>query len=1105
MKKLFTSLLLLGVALCSWGAISVKSFTADGVLTLTSSEGDSFTSFYDNLTDAQKTEWYGSVTKLVLDGAGFTNADFNGGKMGEFIANCAGSGKTLYLDLTNASGLVSKVTYTSTETNPVKDPQYIPSGSATEVECDADYETKYYYDRGGKTYVTPGVDYTDDSQYPYIFQEGGTWKIKFNQNDTSDLQTEQVWYYTYNGSKITIDNPYDGKLNWETKKYRATVIDKPFAFGIVDQNNSVQQNYGGTYINGITFPKGDNFTAIPEKLCCTSICPNLETVVWGDQLEWIGANAFRGGLESNNQFASASELKKIGTMDAEGNVTFPTITLTAEEGVLDEGVVKFPSTLKVIGLDAFYECTDFRYVNLDLPNLVKVDAAAFNMYRDNLNQLDSVQMPSKTNTSLKFWGNQVFSSSHVKTLDFRYCEGIKHFAYDGTSSMGEMDHNPVTGGQGYNTFYWHHFLKELILPPNLEYISCGDENSSIAVECPALETIRFTGVAKFNDEGTALLNGFEIGPSAFVSRTSLKNIYFAENSNIAVIGEAAFSGCTGIQTVSMGGKGKYDANCNIINPLVINKMAFFKNTALENLTLSDNITIIGEQAFDQTSSLGEVSIPASVQTIKTKAFNECPQLTKVVFEDTKCPNCDNVENMPQMLIEGYAFMNAQNVLDVFINNRTPIICTNKAFAFDITFGQSNVNNAMATLHYPEGQEEHYTNLGHYLTDDIAADPGKFQRWLVEHFAVAQDPPSQNGWHEFVNSGPSKADPDPTPDFPEGVILRTFSEVRYACIVPEGIKAFVVNGVKKTADGQSYELSLYPVQVIPAKTGVILYGQPNARDSYGNPTLSMTPVRFAPIGAVVNGQEVTTEQGKPLRRENWKELDDDEQKKIKDPFSETMMTERAMYKNYLMPTSDDEGNGLDLGPTERDANNKVIFRNFAMQRYSNTENLSVDYPLSSIDKDFVGFFRCLKNPNKWPAGYAYLRLSAVADKTQELEEEFTESTGAEIIVNQFGNYYKDFKKGEQNATLVDLREKGYWTAAVWNNPLPNWGKRSNAFSGETPHFIFTGEMEEETDGVVTLTIPADENSNGGYYTLQGVKVNNPTKGVYILNGKKVVIK
>ena len=42
--------------------------------------------------------------------------------------------------------------------------------------------------------------------------------------------------------------------------------------------------------------------------------------------------------------------------------------------------------------------------------------------------------------------------------------------------------------------------------------------------------------------------------------------------------------------------------------------------------------------------------------------------------------------------------------------------------------------------------------------------------------------------------------------------------------------------------------------------------------------------------------------------------------------------------------------------------------------------------------------------------------------------------------------------------------------------------------------------------MTLVIPAAETvQDGVYYTLQGVKVEHPTKGVYIRNGKKVVVK
>ena len=45
--------------------------------------------------------------------------------------------------------------------------------------------------------------------------------------------------------------------------------------------------------------------------------------------------------------------------------------------------------------------------------------------------------------------------------------------------------------------------------------------------------------------------------------------------------------------------------------------------------------------------------------------------------------------------------------------------------------------------------------------------------------------------------------------------------------------------------------------------------------------------------------------------------------------------------------------------------------------------------------------------------------------------------------------------------------------------------------------------DETDGIADMTRkPVDD---GVYYNLNGVRVDNPTKGVYVVNGKKVVVK
>ena len=48
-------------------------------------------------------------------------------------------------------------------------------------------------------------------------------------------------------------------------------------------------------------------------------------------------------------------------------------------------------------------------------------------------------------------------------------------------------------------------------------------------------------------------------------------------------------------------------------------------------------------------------------------------------------------------------------------------------------------------------------------------------------------------------------------------------------------------------------------------------------------------------------------------------------------------------------------------------------------------------------------------------------------------------------------------------------------------------------------------DEMTAGIGATLIDKSEMTNNRYYTLDGRCVEHPTKGVYIVNGKKVVIK
>ena len=1274
MKKLFTSLLLLGVALCSWGQASTTS-------TSLSSDGKTLTVVYDAAipTDLEGlktyikgklnlTEFPTTVETLKLTGA-FTNGDFaKDAKVHKLVEVCSKPNAPIILDLSSCSDLVSKVKYTgtgkkdwtsknfeyvygeTTEKDVTKGTLYFENGKLYDgshgeggnLLTDTQNNKKYYslwfdgdneYDEShgtidqldtdantGKKYyeamydVTKGCEFTSDpnslegpddtgNKYYSTWLAGSKTKEQYNTWDPeyaflsavegkSEQELAQLTTINFNGecqvnwniqyTQCTISY-YGGSQTCTLTKQKFYVeenhkfylkeerhyLDAEEDWYYVDSGNTYivdescvtvpdanQPNVGvaaipvgggtaftiakeyGERLKGIYFPNGTNFTAIPDNLCNVDNCPNLESVVWGDQLEWIGKNAFKGAIKKDGQRGAYSKLAYVN-----GNTT--------------KGKVTFPSTLKVISIDAFYGCKEFTEVDLNLPYLVKVDAAAFNMVDDNQNKLTKVTLPTSTNTTLKFWGNQVFSSSHITELNFRYCEGITNFAYDTQNAMGEgtWENPDQSGAPAVCTFYWHQYLENLILPPNLAYISGGDANSSIVKECTSLTRLEFTGRGEYG-ENCNLTNGLIIPKMAFA------------------YSDSQLDGYTPIQ-VTVGG-------------------ATSKLSSLQNVILSDNIIRINEQAFSNTS-IKSIAIPASVQEIEKHAFSECRLLTTVIFDDIR-EDCD-CDPYPTVIKgdtgQGQgAFNNCNAVSDVYINTSALLRCENNAFDASNTWGRGDAGKDFATLHFPIENIDNYVNLKHALTDMEATDPDLFHDWLMEHYKQAGIP-YQNGWYEFINSGPSKGTTDPGT---QEIILSTFSDWNYSYLVPDGLRAYVVNHIGTDANG-NYELTLQRIVAIPAKTGVILYGHPNGKTQAGKPTLSLTPVAFAKKDDVVTvggkTYKLEYDQGAPLSRDNWTTLqqrdpedfakfknfleptssptpadvtkleneiqsiqnkinettDSEEKSKLQKQLAtvqaeksylEALMAAHPEWKNgengeykggkYIKPFENLENeNPFKVVPSETN----VAYRNFGMSRYSKTKNLSKsdDGKLQDGDDDYEAFFRLIAG--YYPSGKAYLRLKA---------DEYTEKTGAEILVKKDDGttpYYYEVNGGNSTVGGVspgdfyDARQISALNPDGWWNPdhgfdweiaeqefeykddanikakRMNWGKRPSRFqpNPSLPNHapIYLGELGEDADGIVKLVIPANLISDGEYYTLQGVKVNNPTKGVYIRNGKKVIIK
>ena len=165
-----------------------------------------------------------------------------------------------------------------------------------------------------------------------------------------------------------------------------------------------------------------------------------------------------------------------------------------------------------------------------------------------------------------------------------------------------------------------------------------------------------------------------------------------------------------------------------------------------------------------------------------------------------------------------------------------------------------------------------------------------------------------------------------------------------------------------------------------------------------------------------------------------------------------------WNNYLKPTV----TAIDkLGNADTDADGKILHRFFGLANFHSTKY----YKQYQTGDDYIGFFRLTQNGQSG-ANKAYLSIPAntVVD----------DGAGA-----KFG--YIDFN--------------GQFLGNETDDPSnPSLAKMAIVF-------------DDEDDGGSTTTVtevkPNSTDADASFYTLQGVKVSRPVKGVYIHNGKKFI--
>ena len=283
----------------------------------------------------------------------------------------------------------------------------------------------------------------------------------------------------------------------------------------------------------------------------------------------------------------------------------------------------------------------------------------------------------------------------------------------------------------------------------------------------------------------------------------------------------------------------------------------------------------------------------------------------------------------------------------------------------------------------------------------------------------------------------------------GKLLRTYTSAVDVVPVNDDVQIFAAYSYEKGSKNETGygdetgTVKLYRIKFIPANQGVVLFA-PNSPVADGTKTkMEVVPAYSATVKRYSRNAYDYIEK--------WAESETKEDIWV---FDHNYSEGQNKWNNYMIPVLAD----TKVTQFYYDENNEWSGRVFSFTRLSQTDAGRGKIVADSED-DYYGFFRAAGNVK---ASYSYLMLP-------------------KTVMTSNGQILGQIQDGSNKKEDI----KNFSKSMVW-------------FEG------IDAPMDNETTGISELK---DNSSNidAAYYTLQGVKVVKPVKGIYIHQGKKVIVK
>jgi|GEM_PF-1948053 len=435
-------------------------------------------------------------------------------------------------------------------------------------------------------------------------------------------------YYTpYELKELTIEDGSTpltlGRSLFSNCALKSVYIGRDLEYTIKEENRYDQTYYGAPFeynetLKSVVF--GDSVTTIKEYTFWN--CSNLKSVKTGESLSKLEPNCFSSTLDTI--------FFKISTPPSGTSL-----------GVYSKKLIAFvPKGTAATWRNNYYwksqiiidEDEEILFVELTEPGslaskIIEKGTLPANVaklkIKGELNDTDWGILKPSSMGQLYYLDLSEVTNDSIPTKQFQ-----NTYSYSTNVSIKDVVFQKTLKRIGDYAFdYCHRLSGDLVLPQTIERIgACAMRGTSFSsIVLPDKEIIavvdssafdRYVGSSSLpvsaSTETVWIGKNWKIGTTAFRSNTALKDVSIGRN---AKIGEQAFANCNALNTL------KLSENTSIGNK------AFYGNSSLVALNIPGNGTTMGNNAFESCYNLEKVQFEEGLLSIGDYAFNNCNKIT----------------------------------------------------------------------------------------------------------------------------------------------------------------------------------------------------------------------------------------------------------------------------------------------------------------------------------------------------------------------------------------------------------------------------------------------------------------------------------------------